>query len=62
MSTESGVKRKDTVFTRGVDKFVRVGGLGCYCVYMQIFSPQSTMYSNIIRWDEPQKLGGLQPP
>jgi len=34
---------------RGVDKFVRVGGLGCCCVYMQIFSPQNTMYSNIIR-------------
>jgi len=34
---------------RGVDKFVRVGGLGCCCEYMQIFSPQNTMYSNIIR-------------
>jgi len=46
---------------RGVDKFVRVGGLGCCCVYMQIFSPKIQCTAILLDKMNLKNWGGFSP-
>ena len=54
-----GPGKQRCYLTQGRRQICKSGGAGM--LLSADILPQNTMYSNI-RYDEPQKLGGLQPP